>query len=39
VKPDNADPIGTMIDTIDARADALTVTGSLTGMASPEARR
>jgi cell division protein FtsL len=39
IKPDNADPIGMMIDTIDARADAVTVTGSVAGMPSPEARR
>jgi hypothetical protein len=38
-KPDNADPIGTMIGTIDARADAVTVTGSVAGVPSPEARR
>jgi hypothetical protein len=39
VKPGNADPIGTMIDAIDARAEAVTVTGSVAGVASPEARR
>jgi cell division protein FtsL len=39
IKLDNADPIGMMIDTIDARADAVTVTGSVAGMPSPEARR
>jgi hypothetical protein len=39
IRPDNADPIGTMIDTIDARADAVTVTGSVAGMPSPEAQR
>ena len=29
VKPDNLDPIGTMINTIEASSDAATVTGSL----------
>ena len=38
VKPDNLDPIGTMINTIEASSDAVTVTGSLPPKA-PENRR
>ena len=38
VKPDSPDPIGTMINTMEASSDAVTVTGSLPAKA-PENRR